>query len=117
MGNTQSDGIDDTKFKKVADNEHARLFPTIDDNKDHLECVDAEHASYRFASDDMDNATQHLIQNGFVVIKNVLNQDEIEKGKSLLWQFMADHGEWDRADYKTWNIYNIGTSLSTLYIL
>jgi len=74
---------------------------------DYLECVDAEHASYRFASDDMENATQHLLENGFVVIKSVLNREEIEKGKSLLWEFAEPFG-FDRKDYKSWNIHNIG---------
>merc|ERR1719334_1820372 len=91
-----------TKFKTVKKRPHTKLYPTLEDPKDYLECTSAAHAPYRFDFSEMAAATDHLLSNGYVVIKNVLSADDLEKGKSLLWEFMAAQGGWDKKDFKTW---------------
>ena len=92
-----------TVFKESPNDPHTKLYPCLDDRKDYLECTDADHAPYRFNYQDLDKATEYLLENGYVVIKNVLNSSEIEYGKSLLWDLLSspDIG-WDRNDYTTW---------------
>ena len=69
-------------------------------NQEKLEAINPSGATYRFDSWNV-NAKQHLSNQGFVVIKNILKPNEINHAKSLLWEFLNDLG-WDRQDPSTW---------------
>ena len=86
-----------------------KLYPTVENSKDHLECINAEYAPYRFDYNDMDKATEYLIENGYVVIKNTLNTAELSYGLSLFWKFLeSDRIGWNKQDHTTWDINKIG---------
>eukprot|EP01084_Bolivina_argentea_P159626 277989_1 len=89
-----------------------KKYPTIENPTDFLECIDTEYSPYRFEYNQLNNATEYLLQNGFVVIKNVLNNSELQHGKSLLWNFLQSSCVgWDKNDYNTWDINKIGGEL------
>jgi len=91
---------------------HSKLYPTIENRQDRIECTDADFAPYRFEYDQLEEAIQYLVQNGHVVIKNVFDAADLDKGKSLMWDFLSAQSiGWKRNDYKTWNIYNVGGEL------
>ena len=91
---------------------YTKLYPSLENRDDYLECTDADHAKYRFDFTELDKATEYLLENGYVVIKKVLSDSDIETGKSLLWDLLtSDAIGWDKNDYKTWNIYKIGGEL------
>eukprot|EP01083_Nonionella_stella_P215232 774838_1 len=101
-----------TVYKKHPTDPHTKLYPTLEDKDDYLHCTDAEYAPYRFDFNNMDKAIQYLLDNGYVVMKNILNKSEVEKGKSLFWKFVSEKSiKWNKNDYKTWNVYNIGGEL------
>eukprot|EP01084_Bolivina_argentea_P119037 211119_1 len=100
-------------FSKPQWSGKVKLFQTIEDSNDYLECVNADHAEYRFNYNDIHQATNYLLKNGYVVIKNVLNKSEIEYGKSLFWDFVESESiGWNRNDYKTWHDTKIGGELN-----
>ena len=47
----------------------------------------------------------YLSEHGYVVISDVMSQDEIEVNKNLLWKFLAEatNGSVDRDDPDTWS--------------
>eukprot|EP01088_Endostelium_zonatum_P006215 TRINITY_DN1831_c0_g1_i1.p1 TRINITY_DN1831_c0_g1~~TRINITY_DN1831_c0_g1_i1.p1 ORF type:complete len:327 (-),score=68.06 TRINITY_DN1831_c0_g1_i1:76-1056(-) len=64
---------------------------------------------------DDESGYKYLEEHGYVVFKNVLNNEELNKGKSLAWDFLEGlpNAGIKRNDYKTWNhnwpdIYNKG---------
>eukprot|EP01084_Bolivina_argentea_P159623 277982_1 len=77
----------------------------IRNQHDKLEAVNPSAASYRFDALDK-RAKQHLSQQGFVVIKSILNEKEIIYAKSLLWNFLRKLG-WKREKPETWNTHLI----------
>ena len=69
---------------------------------DELHFVDASKAKYRF--DEFNDDASHYLQNhGYVVIKNILNNSEINIARNLLWDFLESAG-WDRNDYQSWTL-------------
>jgi len=57
----------------------------------------------RFEVDD-EAGYKYLEDNGYAVFKSVANEEEIEKGKSLAWDFIEGLGTGiDRNDISTWN--------------
>lgn len=65
-----------------------------------IEYESIETCSYRFSS--MDTiARNYLDEYGFVVIGNVLNDEEIKQSFNLLWNFLENLG-WKRNDISTW---------------
>eukprot|EP01084_Bolivina_argentea_P106624 190753_1 len=58
---------------------------------------------YRFDINKIENAKQYLSQNGFVVFKNVINNQEIIHSKDLLWKWINQTNiGWDKHDQSTW---------------
>ena len=101
-----------TKFKTCPDDQYSKLYPCLDDAKDYLECTNADYAPYRFDYNNLDKATEYLVENGYVVIKNVLNSKDLKKGKSLLWDLLKSKSiGWDPNDYLTWDLNKIGGEL------
>ncbi|CAF2684236.1 unnamed protein product [Rotaria sp. Silwood2] len=47
----------------------------------------------------------YLNENGYVVISDVLNQEEIDENKKLLWKFLEDasNGQMRRDQPETWS--------------
>ena len=65
----------------------------------------ASTALYRFDTFN-ENAQKYLQENGFIAIKNVLNNQEIAHFKSLLWQFLEKCTKMKRDDVNTWDDEN-----------
>eukprot|EP01084_Bolivina_argentea_P076240 138155_1 len=96
---------------------NTKIFHTKDDANDYLESTDARFAPYRFDYSDLNTATEYLTENGYVVIKNVLNKSEINYGRSLFWEFVESPSiEWNKNDYTTWDDIKIeGAWLTGLF--
>ena len=63
---------------------------------------DAKNAPYRFTSMDI-NAKQYFAANGYVVIKNMFdNNEDLDYAKELLWKYLNTIG-WNEYDPSTWN--------------
>ena len=56
--------------------------------------------------DTLDNGITYLNEHGYAVIGDMLNQDEINLGKDLLWKFLENcptNGKIRRDDPNTWS--------------
>ena len=71
-------------------------------NPEGLHFYNADNAPYRFGSFN-DNAKKYLNENGYIAIGNVLNNNEIIKAKSLLWDFIETCSIVERNNIKTWD--------------
>ena len=101
-----------TPLKPSLADPHTKLYPSLENQGDLLECADAEHAKYRFDLTEFDKVTEYLLENGYVVIKKVLSDLDIETGKSLLWDLLtSDAIGWDQNDNTTWDTCKIGGEL------
>ena len=85
-------------LKKEPKRRHPDLACCSNDHK--LETGDPEQAAYRFADFD-DAARQHLADEGFVVIRDMLSSAELVRAESLLWDFLRALG-WKRNDPRSW---------------
>jgi hypothetical protein len=77
-------------------------------------CHITEEVVPKFESDDPKLVT-YLKENGYAVIKNVANQQEINDSIDLLWKFLESNTLLRRHDPSTWtdlNFNKIGTSSS-----
>lgn len=55
------------------------------------------------ASEDNEALLSYLNTHGYVVVRNILNENEIEEGKALFWQYIKESNrEIDRANPETW---------------
>lgn len=57
--------------------------------------------SARFAWDDP-KMLEHLDSEGYVVVKQVADKEELDRAEELLWHFMSDNAGWKRRDPTTW---------------
>jgi len=46
---------------------------------------------------------EHLDKHGFVVIKGVVDAQQLEKAEQLLWDFLSEHAGWQRGQPDTWS--------------
>ena len=60
----------------------------------------------RFEPDDP-MLKEFLFENGFVVVKNVMNTTHIEEAKSKLWSFLEESAGMIYSDKSTWNTKNL----------
>jgi hypothetical protein len=63
-------------------------------------------ARYSVKNDDtLNEGLAYLNENGYVVISDVINHDEIDENKKLLWKFLEDasHGQIQRDQPETWS--------------
>lgn len=59
-------------------------------------------------NDQLDQAMKHLEENGFAVISDVLNQDEVDQAKQLIWQYLErlkSPYKIKRNDIRSWNTW------------
>lgn len=70
--------------------------------------IDYTTASPRFSvtnKDTLKDGLDYLNENGYVVISDIMNSDEINQNKDLLWQFLENtsNGTVQRHDPQTWS--------------
>ena len=95
--------------RKQAQAELVRLRPPTAELVDPLfECPDSE----RFDAGDP-AAMDHLGEHGYVVIKSVANDDQLQHAERLLFEFMGEHAGWRSSDSDSWTDEGLARVSST----